>query len=504
MIMGLLALGVMLGACKGSSKSASDQTLDGYVSNSGIEYGILNFAGLRAITEYTDTTVQLSWTAHPQALYYVVFQKELDPNPAANYQIKAILPPHQNSLLIKNLTPQTNYAFKIKAYDQQDRMDLNGVVQTVQLNQAPSRPVAVVLKNPALPLSFTAAPTITVRYVKPGETVRLYQDAACTQELGSGVVAAEKDTIDIQTAPLETLTPYTIYANSTNVFGHTSDCSTAYATYKRAACLDEDFAAVEGNAALGTEAFCVMRTEARNNGEDVPAVIYEELPWIHLPPSDAKTACQGLSGERASCDLLSNPQWMTMARDIEAYAPNWSAGAVGTGSLNRGHSDNSPNGVIAITDSEDPWDQTGNDASSWSQKRTHVLSTGDEVWDLAGNVNEWVDWTTGGDTFSCGPNTCLAGWQNIYAVDCADLNPEDYLPGNPAQIPQSTYTSGNYNIGLFFGTPVVTQERNQGGAAARGGTYGMGISSGIYALTLTYPTDYVGNENGFRCVCQYE
>lgn len=103
-------------------------------------------------------------------------------------------------------------------------------------------------------------------------------------------------------------------------------------------------------------------------------------------------ACRDLG---ANYDLISNAQLQTIARNIEMVPSNWSSGIVGTGSLNRGHSDGAPaytraadvdvddNNACANTDqtcSSTVWD---------SQRRRHKLSNGKVIWDFAGNAWEW-------------------------------------------------------------------------------------------------------------------
>ncbi len=92
--------------------------------------------------------------------------------------------------------------------------------------------------------------------------------------------------------------------------------------------------------------------------------------------------------------LISNAEWQTIARNIEQVSSNWSSGTVGTGALNYGHSDGSPNNAIAASsDDADPCFETGQSCSSttWDrQRRTFTLSNGEVIWDFAGNVWQWT------------------------------------------------------------------------------------------------------------------
>jgi hypothetical protein len=155
---------------------------------------------------------------------------------------------------------------------------------------------------------------------------------------------------------------------------------------------------------------------------------------------------------------------MTIAHEIEMTATNWSSGVVGTGMLNRGHSDVSPDSAIAVINANDPYIGTGNNSgqaagSGWEQKRTHTLSNGQVIWDFSGNISEWVDWSMAGG-LTGGPTSCLVGWSEFPDVACTDLAAADYMPLNPAGISSASYNS-TYGLGQFFG--------GIGGATRRGG-----------------------------------
>jgi hypothetical protein len=61
---------------------------------------------------------------------------------------------------------------------------------------------------------------------------------------------------------------------------------------------------------------------------------------------------------------MTNPQWMTIARNIEQQGVNWSSGVAGVGYLSRGHSDNDPGyGIAAAATDDDPYYLNGNNAN---------------------------------------------------------------------------------------------------------------------------------------------
>ena len=237
---------------------------------------------------------------------------------------------------------------------------------------------------------------------------------------------------------------------------------------------------VPANPALGvTSNFCVMQFDAKNVGNVATSQALTS-PWVNINQTTAKASCESLG---TGYDLISNPEWMTIARNAENVASNWSSGIVGTGMIPRGHSDDTPSNALAVTDISDPYNGTGNTSgdgvgTGWEQKRTLTLSNGNVVWDIAGNVWEWVDWTP--------PTTCTASWTELPSVSCGtDLATTDYMPSH------ASYDSTK-GMGLFYGAA--------GGAALRGGPWGAGTYAGAFTLRLSYSPSITSPNLGFRCV----
>jgi hypothetical protein len=279
----------------------------------------------------------------------------------------------------------------------------------------------------------------------------------------------------------------------------------------------EGYIAVGGNSFFGTNDFCVMKYEAKAYNTDTGSIVAdgggestahwagdpgqtryvarsvpEGLPWVNISSSDgskynAKEACLDLNdGNPGTYDLISNPEWMTIATNAENQAENWSSGVVGTGTMARGHSDDEPGSNLEVINVSDPYDGTENSSEDgWEQRRTLVLSTGEEIWDLAGNVFQWVDWTLGGETFSTGPTNCVSEWREFDNLPACDLDPEKDL------LPDGDYTSEN-GVGQFFGGGT--------GVALRGGRRTPASNPGAFALRLNYAPDFSGPNMGFRCV----
>ncbi len=241
-----------------------------------------------------------------------------------------------------------------------------------------------------------------------------------------------------------------------------------------------------------------MKYEAKNNGSDIAVSQVSGTPYNNVSQINAKTKCTDLNtvhGVDSKYDLISNPEWMTMAIDIEKTASNWSSGVVGEGSLNRGHSDNSPNVVCDATIENVQTDCSTLEANPLKhhQKRTHTLSNNQVILDLAGNVWEHIDWALGGD-LTASPSCPPAAASEIPAVSCGALAAVDYMPANPGGVTAADYDS-DYGMGNFYG--------GSGGAARRGGNRTIGANgAGLFALHLNEtPTSGAAYTTfGFRCV----
>ncbi len=255
------------------------------------------------------------------------------------------------------------------------------------------------------------------------------------------------------------------------------------------------FVPVNGDTALGTNNFCVMTYEAK---DDSGAPISEAAgtPWVSISATSAQGQCSSISevGYTGTFSLISNPEWMTIARDVERTPANWEGGSVGSSHIPRGHSDNSPANSIEVIDSTDPYDSTGNSSgqsagSGWEQKRVHILTGGSEIWDFAGNVWEWTDWNPGTSTFATGPTNETASWQEFSVAPSGSLTNDDYKPNN------DTYGSTK-SFGKWYG--------GTNGAATRGGQWSDTINAGVFSLHLDRAVSTTVSDVGFRCVYREE
>ena len=278
------------------------------------------------------------------------------------------------------------------------------------------------------------------------------------------------------------------------------------------------YIAVPGNSMYGVTDFCVMKYEAKavdvsnptvglttpNTGFNTIANDVTSTTSASTPPRAIASVASGFPIARisqptaasycstAGASLITNAEWMTIARNIEGQLSNWTTGtaalsAIGTGGLYRGHSDNSPaNALAANTDDNQGYEGTGNTSPS-IERRTHILSNGETIWDLSGNAWEWTSDTISGLNR---PNTNSGGlyqeWTTI--INFKSLSYDLTRPSNTDW--NSTQNMGQYYAGNVTGTILS--------GLVRGGRFAA--DGGIYAMFLANQPSNTVNDFGFRCV----
>ena len=132
------------------------------------------------------------------------------------------------------------------------------------------------------------------------------------------------------------------------------------------------------------------------------------------------------------------------------------------------------------------WATTGysSGAANKSQLRTHILSNGNVIWDIAGNVWEWTDAYVNGTAEK--PASATDAWQELSAVT-------NYVTLNYARPQNPSWTSAN-GIGQYHGSAAAGQR-----GFARGGAWNTGAYAGVFALDLYYVPSSVNGDIGFRC-----
>ena len=234
---------------------------------------------------------------------------------------------------------------------------------------------------------------------------------------------------------------------------------------------------------LDADEFCVMKYEAKDGGSTPVSKPYG-IPWV-TTQSSAKNACAA-----AGYQLISNTQWMALTTDISTVPSNWTSGLVGVGLLIKGHSDAGPNQTCEANANDDLAYVDGSVCSGssigdLSQRRTHLLSNGEVIWDISGNISEFVDLSLNqgdqpdSDGFVDYPVT------ETLAMPLTSLIPQEAIANN---------WDATFGIGQYQEGPSYTA-----GRLTRGGSYNDQARAGVFYANFfnrTYDTA------GFRCIIQ--
>lgn len=248
------------------------------------------------------------------------------------------------------------------------------------------------------------------------------------------------------------------------------------------------FVAVPGDSRFGTTDFCVGKYEAKDVG-GVAKSQPEGLPWTSISQVQATTVA---SAACEKCRLIGEAEWLTIAHNIMSVPSNWSGGAVGSGYIYRGHSDGSPAVHLeASPNDNDGYFGTGN--TSGNQRRTHTLSNGEVIWDLAGNA---VEWTSGqiGSGKPGDPNISGRTWHEWNAIEGSGSMSPNPFPS--FGLPAASGWTSSHGLGRVWSDATENTVR----AFGRGGSRGNGINAGIFSLNLGNTQNLVSENFGFRVV----
>lgn len=292
----------------------------------------------------------------------------------------------------------------------------------------------------------------------------------------------------------------------------------------------EGYITVPGNPNYNTSAFCVQQYEARLDSGYISNIgcengflenstnayirhVPEISPLVNINLCAAKKIC-----ENSGAHLVTNNEWMTIARNLEQVGENWTGGNQGDGVLKRGN-------VGSISNSENNSPEGGympenalfGGTVDFGENRNElaklVLSNGEEIWDFSGNLAEWVDLTIiEGCDDSCGDGNDSGGVQNGSPgfngiteknwYEFSELTTSGSLTYNQIK-PFNDYDS-SYGVGKIYISPGNSLDRIKGyqsnvHGVVRGGTYFDDNAAGIFAMNLRWAPNYFSDSIGFRC-----
>jgi len=286
---------------------------------------------------------------------------------------------------------------------------------------------------------------------------------------------------------------------------------------------------VPGSAKFGTlPGFCVMKYEAKNDGSGNAVSTATGGPYVSIDQPTSRTKCEAIG---LGYHLISEPEWMTIAENIAQTPINDMDDDAGL-QLATGHFDSIPAATLAATSASDPivsgcnlsatmenaanaysassceiqgdgsyggddndkgfygtgqaWSGTGYSSGGANkvQLRTHILSNGNVIWDIAGNVWDWTDAYVNGTAEK--PAAVTDVWQEFSAIT-------NYVTLNYARPKNPSWSSAN-GIGQYFAGTVAGQR-----GFLRGGRWNSGAPAGVFALDLTYAPSGTDTGLGFRC-----
>lgn len=296
-----------------------------------------------------------------------------------------------------------------------------------------------------------------------------------------------------------------------------------------------NYVKVLANTTYGTNTFCVSKYEMKVSQNDGTAVFngynggvaldvtqYKPesrangIPWVRILYSDMLAECTSLG---AGYRLITAMEWQVVARDVETVGANWSGGVSGSGTLYTGHSDSAISGtaisdghavagtqMLSAGDGSDPYVGTGqNSTLDWAagkeQKRSLMLSSGDEIWDLVGNARELVDIDGLGSTLSyTGPASA-----NFYEVNSSTFSTMlgTAISSNSVSISSSWFLPTN---ALFdhatnkIGRVYINNGAQSPRVVTRGSNFSSGNSPGLYAADFDQNSANTSSSGSFRCV----
>jgi hypothetical protein len=279
----------------------------------------------------------------------------------------------------------------------------------------------------------------------------------------------------------------------------------------RAAC-PLGYSGVAADPVMGTDDFCISQYEMKKgvggaidaDGNDpgggcgegwqptwVAAAVADGMPWTCISQSQAIQSCNALGGGGFEHRLITNSQWQAAARNIESVPSNWTADGV----LRQGN-----NGGFCSSDDVNACYGMGlktNRSFDTNPIARLLLRNAGPVWDLSGNVWDWVDVDGAGGVVS------LSGSATDMFIELDSAEAREFyssLSGlsEPDFAPAGSYSGGTLSgrgLGAFYvcGGGLTDQ------VIARGGPAWSVEKVGVFAAVFCFDNTAIHNGVGFRC-----
>jgi len=213
-------------------------------------------------------------------------------------------------------------------------------------------------------------------------------------------------------------------------------------------------------------------------------------PIADITQTQAILACKSIWAH-----LITNNEWMTIARNIESTRDNWSSKQVWVWNLYNWVSNNTNlwcNATWWNTEPRTYATKTGRWTDiTCNTKRKHTLSNGSEIWDLSGNIWEHVNKANTLD------GTNYNVWQTIIAWSSNWTSWDDDWIYSQADMQK--YWSALW-LGIANGIwNLYYADWVSSNIFLRGGDAGYGAVTGVFTLYLSRSSTYANPLVGFRC-----
>ncbi len=259
------------------------------------------------------------------------------------------------------------------------------------------------------------------------------------------------------------------------------------------------FILVSGNIDLGTSNFCVMKYEAKNVS-GVATSQAAKTPWVSINQTEARVACSSLG---SGYYLITDAEWLTIARLAESNPSNWANGIIGSnvpsGGMYRGNvnlSDNISCGDGSVLDGN----TAGTDCLVGSRNKRTLNISGNMIWDFSGNVWEWVNDTIPASSRYYGGNNNWMSYNSNDGTGKIAKSPTFPFLKLPPNGWNANQGMGRYCDGWnSFGTWTGSSYSGTIAGFLRGGDWSNGAGAGAFALYLSNAPSYRYLDIGFRC-----
>lgn len=239
---------------------------------------------------------------------------------------------------------------------------------------------------------------------------------------------------------------------------------------------------IPGDPTQRIDSFCLAKFEMKNVGG--VAVSQPSLtPWNYINRANAAAACAASGGR-----LPTSSEWNVTALNIAKQNSNWSISNEGRRlRLNSGVSTGSS--VLAVANELEHCSGAGAACgTSWAaHKRTHIISTGEIIWDFSGNV-----WEITSSGFSEGIYT--SSYWPVVSLDLTNIFSFILVGGQDLRCFEP-----NSNSFCGMGRAWLNNADVAGQAINRGGSSNNGTDTGIFAIDFDYTPAREGPQHGFRC-----